>query len=208
MAFLAGGKFKMGQRGDEVTVRSFCLDVTEVTVNAYTRCVEAGRCSAGMRRTDIVVISACNYGLSERGNHPMNCADWAQSEGYCNWHSGRLPTEEEWEWAARGGMEGRFYPWGSQPPGSQVCWSGLQARSSTCPVGSFPAGNPPSGIQDLAGNVIEWTATEFDGKSRVVRGGCWAGKGGVFMPAAARNHASPTHRDTLLGFRCARTPAL
>jgi formylglycine-generating enzyme required for sulfatase activity len=208
MALLEGGTFRMGQRGDQVTVSSFCLDVTEVTVNAYTRCVEAGRCSAGKRRTDILVISTCNYGLSERGNHPMNCVDWVQSEGYCDWRGGRLPTEEELEWAARAGRERRVYPWGSQLPGLQFGWSGLQVRSSTCPVGSFTTGDAPSGIQDLSGNVMEWTATEFDRVSRVVRGGCWAGKGGVFMPAALRNHASPTKRDTVLGFRCARSIAL
>jgi formylglycine-generating enzyme required for sulfatase activity len=205
MALLEGGTFTMGRRGDAVTVRSFCLDVTEVTVNAYTRCVAAGRCSAGMPRTDLVVISACNYGLIDRGDHPMNCVDWAQSEGYCDWRGGRLPTEEEWEWAARDGSEGRVYPWGNQLPGSQVCWSGLHARSSSCPVGSFPAGDAPSGIQDLGGNVIEWTATRFDQGSWVIRGGCWAGRGGVYMPAAVRNRTSPTRRDPAIGFRCART---
>ncbi len=119
-----------------------------------------------------------------RSNHPINCVDWNQANAYCTSVGKRLPTEEDWEYAARG-TAGNEYPWGNTPaPSNQLCWNGTGNdlgqgnRRSTCPVGSYPAGNTPLG---LAGNVWEWTSSGYsadysaarDTASRVFRGGGW-----------------------------------
>jgi hypothetical protein len=168
MAAIAGGSFKMGDRGDNVTVGAFCMDVTEITVDAYAVCVKAGKCSAdhlGELSSDGQSFSAsntCNYGVSGRGNHPINCVDWGQAATFCHEQGKRLPSEEEWEWAARGESQGRVYPWGGATPDFQACWSGVNKRTGTCPVASFPDGDAPGGIHDLAGNVWEWTSSKYD----------------------------------------------
>ena len=212
MASLPGGSFTMGDRNDSVTVQPFCMDVTEVTVDAYEVCVRAGQCSAdhpGQWTPDgntFTAATACNYGVSGRGNHPVNCVDWGQSATYCHAQGKRLPSEEEWEWAARGESQGRSYPWGNAAPNFQLCWSGIQKRSGTCPVGSFPEGDAPGGIHDLAGNVLEWTSSNFDatGAARVNRGGSWYNVVASYFRAAYRDWYSPSYRFYLLGFRCAR----
>jgi sulfatase modifying factor 1 len=236
MASLAGGRFTMGERGDAVTVQPFCLDVTEVTVASYAACVLAGGCSAHGTWTSYSSTTGipwssegCNYCVTGRGNHPMNCVDWNQAGDYCKAQGKRLPTEEEWEWAARGGTEGRTYPWGKAAPASasQLCWG-----DGTCPVGSFPKGDAPGGIHDLAGNVSEWTFQYAQAYS-IARGGGWrlsffsfslsdyealckdgvsAADGGpppvcreVVAPYQARSRLQmmPSRRAADLGFRCA-----
>jgi formylglycine-generating enzyme required for sulfatase activity len=194
---LLGGTFKMGQRGDTVTVRPFALDVTEVTADAYAACVRAGACTTDGLQCD----ATATYGVNEKRNHPINCVDWDQATAYCRWAGERLPTEEEWEWAARGGSEARKYPWGSDESGSRACWD----RSETCAVGSYPAGDAPGGIHDLEGEVYEWTASSYraDPRRRVIRGGAF-----FYSSAVLVSHGDsdlPTTRSYFVGFRCART---
>ncbi len=201
MVGLAGGSFTMGDRHDTVTVQPFCMDVTEVTADAYGACVRAGGCSAD----GLACGPAATYGVSGKGNHPINCVDWGQSATYCHAQGKRLPTEEEWEWAARGGSEGRTYPWGNGAPDFQLCWSGIQKKDGTCPVGSFPEGDAPGGIHDLAGNVWEWTSNyDASGPARVLRGGGWDIDVASNMRAADRDRCSPSYRGSNVGFRCAR----
>jgi formylglycine-generating enzyme required for sulfatase activity len=207
----------MGERGDTVTVQPFCMDLTEVTVAAYASCVGSGICSPTKptpawpnsvhaeedREFD---VEFCNGDRAERGNHPVNCVDWDQSTTYCHAQSKRLPTEEEWEWAARGESLGRPYPWGSAAPDVQLCWSGRQFREiagcGTCPVASFREGDAPGGIHDLAGNVWEWTSSRHDASGRVLRGGSWTD--GVVTGAAQHSRAEPSFHAAGIGFRCAR----
>ena len=218
-AWLAGGSFTMDTDQDDevhgVRVAGFCLDVTEVTTDAYAACVRGGRCTIdhlGERTTDGRSLTAdprCNYGVPGRGQHPINCVDWEQSRTYCAAHHARLPTEHEWEWAARGGGQARPYPWGNAEPDAQLCWSGIEQRDGTCPVGTFPAGDTSTGIHDLAGNVWEWTSSNYatststTSGARVIRGGSWGLVLQGYVRAADRVRTPSTVRRSNLGLRCA-----
>lgn len=200
MATIPGGDFRMGDRGAFVSVLPFCLDYTEVTVDAYAKCVESGRCSANNLKE-----RGCTYGVAGKEAHPITCVDWLQATTYCHAKGKRLPTEEEWEWAARGGDEGRIYPWGNSEPHSQLCWSGIEERSGACPVGSFPEGRNRFGALDLAGNVWEWTSSTHGASGRVTRGGSFSRSDASSMRAANRGFIEPTNRFGYLGFRCAKS---
>ncbi len=201
MAALPGGTYTMGERKDTVTVAGFCMDRTEVTAEAYGACVKAGQCTA-----DHLNGSNSNYGVAARAKHPINYVDWGQATTYCRAQGKRLPTEEEWEWAARGGSEGRTFPWGEAQADAQLCWSGISKRTGTCPVGSFPAGDTPGCLHDMAGNVWEWTSSNFDDTpaARVARGGRWYDDYGSSVRARLRSRSAPASRNGDLGFRCAR----
>ncbi|HEY3353009.1 MAG TPA: SUMF1/EgtB/PvdO family nonheme iron enzyme [Polyangia bacterium] len=210
MAELAGGTFAMGAAERRVTVARFCLDRTEVTVAAYARCVQHGRCTPGDTG------ETCNTGLAGRGDHPINCVTWAQAESYCGGEGKRLPTEQEWEWAARGGARGSRYPWGADEPGAAVCWNGEGNalghgnRHGTCPAAASAGDRTPSGVSDLAGNVAEWTATRYGPREqeppfgRVFRGGNWQSYGPGELQATERSEERWAVIMDRIGFRCAR----
>lgn len=194
--------------GQRVTLGEFWIDRTEVTVDAYGKCVRAGRC------TRPGTGGWCNWGKSERGNHPINCVDWYQAKAYCAWAGKRLPTEEEWEKASRG-TDGRKYPWGNQTASCRyavMADGGVRGcgRASTWPVGSKPEGASPYGALDMGGNVWEWTANGYFPdwfppwlRYRVVRGGSW-GDVSWYVRTSTRTGISPRDRNYFLGFRCAR----
>ena len=134
--------------------RAFCLDRTPVTIDAYQFCVGSGVCTPAVQSD-----KRCNRPGTDRGDHPVNCVTWLQANNYCAFRRARLPTEEEWEFAARG-AEGRAYPWGDAAPFEDG--SPIQALTDgTHPVGQRPETATPEGIQDLAGNVWEWTSSVF-----------------------------------------------
>jgi eukaryotic-like serine/threonine-protein kinase len=195
MVAVAGGKFFMGDDdGDDderpahqAILSPYCVDVHEVTVIDYGACVQAGSCEAApvavswkdaTPKDKKVFSTLCNGADSERGRHPVNCVDWSMASVYCAFVGKRLPTEAEWEFAARG-SDGRKYPWGDEEPDSTrlnacgkecIAWgvkNGVALRSlytnddgfvGTAPVGAFPLGASPFGLLDVVGNVWEWTS--------------------------------------------------
>ena len=137
---------------------------------------------------------------------PVVRVDWQQAMNYCAWAGCRLATSDEWDLAAAG-EEGREYPWGAEAPDRPAAdrqRANFDNRvGRVTPVGLFPAGTAPEGIADLAGNVWEWTDSDYDETTKVVRGGAfnynaWA------LRAAFRYRNDPEYRDVLIGFRCVR----
>lgn len=189
--------------GRELTIDAFRIDRTEVRVNEYRECVREGRCTAPGSG------EWCNWDVAGRGDHPVNCVDFGQAEAYCAWVGKRLPSEREWEKAARG-SDGRKYPWGDEEPGcdrAAIAAGGGDGcgRLSTWPVASFEKGRSPYGLFDMVGNVLEWTRDrhESDDGTRVLRGGSWRSFGGP-LRVSHRDRVLPATSDGRIGFRCAQ----
>jgi len=228
MAAIAGGTYVLGARS--ATVGAYCLDRTEVTVNQYGTCVAGGACTepVAYNGTNGQFAAFCNWHYPGRAMHPVNCVSWTQAVSYCASAGMRLPTEEEWEWAARNGPQGSTFPWGDDaptaprvnacgtecPPNSAAKgyanWGFMYAANDgfpeTAPVGSFPAGRNRWGVLDLAGNVAEWTSSPFDatGARRVFRGGAWQDNQTYSVRATSRDSQAPQWQGWGIGFRCAR----
>jgi formylglycine-generating enzyme required for sulfatase activity len=190
----------------QVFVNAFWLDRTEVTNAQFARFVQAGATVQGDWRPAFE---------SGKDQHPAFNVTWNDAVAYCRWADKRLPTEAEWEYAARG-TDGRRYPWGAYWDAAKVN-GGYPARAST-PVGSYSGGASPFGVQDLAGNVWEWTSTLYksypysatDGREdatasgpRVFRGGSWENDA-FYLRSASRLRVDPADRFNYLGFRCAQ----
>ncbi len=196
-----------------------------------SRCVAGKQCTPAA--TDDI---ACNWQKREtKVEHPINCVTAEQAMAYCAYKGARLPTVVEWQLAA-GGAEKRIYPWGAAhpsnvqvtepPPGGaygpgparhNLCWSGdgtdrEKYPTWTCPVGSFPAGNTPSGISDLAGNVAEWTGTmvklPHGPIHHVIKGGGFNfdGLGRLEVAVEDSETHGAGHQAPDLGFRCVTGP--
>lgn len=235
MVTLPAGTFAMGctvndaecsdseRPAHQVTLsRPFALDRTEVTVQAYAQCVKARKCQAPLQGDD-----GYNWAIPEHEAHPINGVSWKHATAYCAWAGKRLPTEAEWEYAARsaGQRAGRF-PWGDAEPtcdlavysegrlAGQAC-----GKYSTWPVCSKPAGNTAQGICDMTGNVMEWVADGSSryldgaatnplakkGRLRILRGGSWFGAITRFLRLSARIADTPDIRMHDAGFRCAKS---
>ena len=156
-------------------------------------------------------------GIENTGNHPVVQVSARDAQAYCAHYGWRLPTEIEWEFAARG-TDGRRYPWGNQSPkqhrssalanfGTVACCapSTIDGHAMTSPVGSYPKGASPFGVLDMAGNVWEWTSTPFPGRAQenVIRGGGW-GNNPYCLRASYRHGNPPDIGLNMVGFRCAR----
>ncbi len=240
MVDVPGGPFWMGcneevdtecidsadKPGHEVTVTGFKIDKYDVTTAHYRACVDAGSCTPARTTVPeephtITTEPMCNWEVEGRDDHPINCVDWHQAVAYCEWAGKRLPTEAEWERAARG-VDGRKFPWGNAAVDCNLANyfpSGNACVGMTSPVGSNPTGVSPYGALDMAGNVWQWTADWYDsdyyddaptenptgpetGKWRVLRGGSWVTVG-MGLRCSKRGHMDPVKWDDFTGFRCA-----
>jgi formylglycine-generating enzyme required for sulfatase activity len=194
-----------------VSVRAFSIGKTEVTVEAYGKCVKSGFCAepkAGKKHDK----SDCTWG-TPLVNNPINCVSWTQASDFCEWIGGRLPTHDEWEFAARGGKK-QYYPWGNDPATDRqanFCDKNCKAKArdesaddgyaATAPVGSFPKGTSPDGLLDMGGNVWEWNADELAPGKKTLSGGSWADTASALRVANHRAEDPGVKEDTV-GFRC------
>ena len=221
--------------------RGFWMGRTEVTVAAFGAFAAAtGRRTAaeqdgwahawdGTRWTQKAGLSWKGPGYRQGPDHPVVAISWAEAAAFCSWSGGRLPTEAEWEYAARGGRGENVFPWKGPPThdlanygrdkGGGPLSEGRDRWDFTAPTASFPPNG--FGLYDMAGNVWEWTAdwhgpyTEAasadprglpSGEYRVVRGGAW-NFGPWVLRASFRYALEPTVRSVNLGVRCARDVA-
>lgn len=194
-----------------VDVDAFWIDQTEVTISQYNLCVGEGLCSPSRLADDP------NYNADD---FPVAGIPWKDAGDYCEWAGGRLPVEAEWEYAARG-SNGLIFPWGDEfdcHRGSfwEDCTPCDDGYSGPAPVGSFPSGASWAGALDMAGNVWEWVADEYDTSSlfyglsasinfpsepRVLRGGSW-GYCPAFVRSSYRYVVEPEAEYLAVGFRC------
>jgi len=221
MVFIPAGEFTMGSQIlaaekpiHTIYLDAFWMDTYEVTNVLYKKCVDAGACQPPQGSSS----SGGSYTDPAHKDLPITQVIWADADLYCKWAGKRLPTEAEWEKAARG-TDARIYPWGNTfDPAllNSAFNSDLQTRA----VGSFPAGASPYGAMDMAGNVWEWVADWFDdhyyarsphdnpkgpedGRQKVARGGGYGGTDAV-MRTSQRRELYPDEYGGWLGFRCAR----
>jgi len=206
-----------------VQVPSFSISKTGVTVAQYRACVEAGACNTPS------TSRFCNWGKDDRDTHSVNCVNWHDAKVFAKWAGAHLPTEAEWEYAARSGGKQQAYPWGNQKAtcdravvineaGGRGC-----GRGSTWPVCSKPKGNTAQGVCDMAGNVWEWVEDAYQrsykhaptdgtaqqsgsGSNRVVRGGGYFSTA-RFARSAYRRLNGPGHRNHDVGFRLVLRPS-
>ena len=239
MVYVPGGTFEMGLESglsDEsqvhtVSLNAFWMDEHEVTNAMFKMCVDAAICylpydlSEYFGNPDYPVIHVDSY-YNSNPNFPVIYLDWNMANAYCKWAGGRLPTEAEWEYAARGGLEGKTYPWGDEAP---VCTPGAEngAQYNSCSINSPIAVKTfqPNGygLYDMAGNGREWLSDWYgaypsgalenptgpeNGRERVVRGGSWrfSNDSGDDLRVSKRDIENPAFTNNNLGFRCLRSP--
>jgi formylglycine-generating enzyme required for sulfatase activity len=185
--------------GQRTELAAFQIDRTEVRVSEYRHCVDEGACAAPPSR-------AAATGTRRPRRAPGQLRRLGSGQAYCEWIGKRLPTEQEWEKAARG-TDGRTYPWGDDGPSCDVAvMSGApRCAAGTAPVASRDRGPQPLRLFDMAGNVFEWTGSLYasGGEARVLRGGSWKNDA-TAIRSSHREGALPNLRDASVGFRCAQ----
>jgi len=197
----------------QVPVPSFGIMRHEVTVTEYQRCVAAEACPPPGQE------GGCTGLDEDQADRPITCVDWAAADQYCKYVGWRLPTETEWEVAARG-PDLPDYPWGSEPPSCKLTVmkdeeGGGCGAGGPLPVGSRPTDRSWAGALDMGGSVREWTASDyeaypggevFEGLSgKVTRGGSWRMKGDELTTSHGRDVDKADESRPDLGFRCAVT---
>jgi formylglycine-generating enzyme required for sulfatase activity len=222
---IPGGTFRMGSKKgskDErpphsVALKAFEIARTETTVMQFRACVAAGACEPTQKG------KYCSYHRNDSELHPANCVDWSRAKAFCVWVGGRLPTEAEWEYAARSGGKDKLYPWGGDKATCKKavmdqyregCW-----KERTWPVCS-KTGTTEQGLCDMAGNSWEWVADWYDegyyqtspveepkgppaGSFKAMRGGAYVSKD-KGVRTTGRAYAPPRYASDYYGFRCAR----
>ncbi|MGO8672259.1 MAG: formylglycine-generating enzyme family protein [Capsulimonadaceae bacterium] len=214
MTYVPAGPFQMGDsdRSDNpvysVTPSSYYIYKNDVTVSMYRKfCAATGRS----------MPPAPAWGW-DNGSFPIVNVTWNDAMAYCHWAGVHLPTEAQWEKAARG-TDGRRYPWGNDWDPSRCANSAsVKNLSSPMPIGSYPSGASPYGVMDMAGNVWNWCSEWYDpyyfpsdhgidpdapwfGTYRVIRGGSWSDSNAVYFRASVRNFLEPNNYIDNIGLR-------
>jgi len=230
MVIVPAGEFKMGSdsyKADEkpahtVYLDAFYIDRYKVTNVFYKTCVDASVCAPPKYMNSY--LRPNYYGDTKYDNYPFVAADWYAAKTYCEWRGARLPTEAEWEKAARG-TDQRTYPWGEGIDQSRANYNNNNETNyvgDTSKVDNYASGVSPYGAYDMAGNVWEWVADLYDGnyyssllgatknplgptvgEFRVVRGGSW-NSNDYSLRSSYRSWLNPTNATIYVGFRCAR----
>jgi formylglycine-generating enzyme required for sulfatase activity len=219
LVFVPAGEYLMGDADSgadalpvhNVFLDEFWIDQTEVTNAMYSKCVADGKCELPNNKF--------RYKDLKYANHPVLFVEWSMAEAYCTWAGRRLPTEAEWEKAARG-IDGNIYPWGNEPPNEDLLNFNFVVDDTT-EVGSYPKGASVYGVLDMAGNAWEWVNDWYGsnyysyslgqnppgpnpidvGRARVLRGGSWESDE-RFVRSAYRSKDYPANPSHITGFRC------
>jgi serine/threonine-protein kinase len=220
MVYVPAGDFTIGSNDGydserpehQIHLDAFWIDQTEVTNFMYAKCVGDNDCTSPSSSSSFT--RDFYYGNSEFDDYPVIYVDWNQAKNYCSWAGRELPTEAEWEKAARG-TDGRTYPWGEEIDCDKANY--YLCTGDTSPVGSYEGGKSIYGVYDMVGNVNEWVSSlpmgypydADDGRedlsasgARVLRGGSWFIQGYVYS-AYRNNQVGPGLTDISVGFRCA-----
>ena len=211
--FIRGGEYNNAPK-QTIFLDEFYIDQYEVTNILYQKCVQEGSCQPPKSISS--VNSKEYYILPEFRHHPVIQVTWEDAQTYCQFVGKRLPTEAEWEKAARG-TDGLTYPWGDDPPSKER--ANFDSSTDLVAVGSYPDGTSPYGAYDMAGNAWEWVADWYQhdyyqqapkenpqgpekATNKVIRGGAWQTKH-FTLEAGRRKNRNPSAKDSDLSFRCA-----
>ena len=249
MVLIPEGEFQLGsisgeagnveQPGHAVYLDAFYMDKYEVTNAEYKKFVDAnpewqkGTIDSRFHDGNYLVHWEGNAYPSEKADHPVVSVSWYAAVAYSDWVNKRLPTEAEWEKAARGGVEGQKYPWGNTIDDSKANYSlNVGLTGNTTPVGDYPSNG--YGLFDIVGNVLEWCLDAYDRdyyddpaknnpiagpdsiadvidnfenitSSRALRGGSWVESGQPRIWITYRRGNDPARTSHLIGFRCAKS---
>jgi len=197
-----------------ITLNDFYIDQFEITNHKYAACVLDGACDAPRKSDSTERVSY--YGNVDFDNYPVIYVSWSDADRFCKWRDARLPTEAEWEKAARG-PNGNLLPWGTGFSCDRANANGC--TNDTTAVGSYPTGVSDYSVYDMVGNVLEWVSDWYNasyytnapaanptgqptGEKHVIRGGSWDSHAGYIFPFY-RDFPITEEGGTDIGFRCA-----